>query len=84
MDGIFVAERARGQGVGTLLLRAIKRKAEQQGFAQVRLGVIDTNPRARQLSERQGFRAVAVRNPGPLRRLFGFRRAAMIAEIRKI
>ncbi len=80
MDGIFVAERARGQGVGTLLLRAIKRKAETSGCSLVRLDVIDTNPRAQQLYEREGFRAVAVRDLGPLRHLFGFRRATtMIA-----
>lgn len=82
MDGIFVSERARGQGVGTLLLNAIKRKAREQGCTQVRLDVIDTNPRARLLYEREGFRAVAVRNLGPLRKLFGFRYATtMIVEI---
>jgi GNAT superfamily N-acetyltransferase len=80
MDGIFVTERARGQGVGTLLLNAIKRKAEEQGCAHVRLDVIDTNPRAQQLYEREGFRAVASRDLGALRHLFGFRRATtMIA-----
>jgi GNAT superfamily N-acetyltransferase len=85
MDGIFVAERARGRGVGTLLLSAIKRKAELQGYTHVRLDVIDTNPRARQLYEREGFRAVAVHNLGPLRHVFGFRRATtMMAEIHKV
>lgn len=84
MDGIFVAERARGQGVGTLLLAAIKRKAADLGCSQVRLDVIDTNPRARQLYEREGFRAVVTRNLGPMRHLFGFRRATlMIAESNK-
>jgi GNAT superfamily N-acetyltransferase len=75
MDGIFVAERARGQGVGALLIGAIKQKARENGCPYVRLDVIDTNPRARQLYEREGFRAVANRNLGPLRHLFGFRRA---------
>jgi GNAT superfamily N-acetyltransferase len=65
MDGIFVTERARGQGVGKLLLSGIKRKAKEQGCSQVRLDVIDTNPRAQQLYEREGFRAVAIRNLGP-------------------
>jgi len=74
MDGIFVAERARGQGVGALLLAAIKTKAREQGCAQVRLDVIDTNPRARKLYEREGFQAVAERDLGLLRFLFGFRR----------
>ncbi|MFN7633200.1 MAG: GNAT family N-acetyltransferase [Acetobacteraceae bacterium] len=85
MDGIFVTERARGQGVGKLLLSGIKRKAKEQGCSQVRLDVIDTNPRAQQLYEREGFRAVAIRNLGPLRHVFGFRRATtMMAEVSKI
>jgi GNAT superfamily N-acetyltransferase len=81
MDGIFVAESARGQGVGTLLLGAIKRKAVEKGCSHVRLDVIDTNPRAQQLYEREGFKAVAIRNLGPLRHLFGFQRTTtMMAE----
>ncbi len=81
MDGIFVAERARGQGVGTLLLTGVKRKARELGCALVRLEVIDTNVRARQLYEREGFRAVSSHNLGPLRHLFGFRTATvMLAE----
>lgn len=81
MDGIFVTERARGQGVGTFLLRAIKRKARAHGCSSVRLDVIDTNPRAWQLYEREGFRAVAVRRLGPFRHIFGFASATtMIAR----
>lgn len=81
MDGIVVAERARGQGVGTLLLTAIKRKARELGCSLVRLDVIDTNPRARQLYEREGFQAAANLNVGPLRHLFGFRSAtSMLAK----
>lgn len=81
MDGIFVTERARGQGVGTVLLNAIKRKARARGCSSVRLDVIDTNPRARQLYEREGFRAVAVRRLGPFRHIFGFASATtMIAR----
>lgn len=81
MDGIFVSERARGQGVGTFLLSAIKRKARALGCPSVRLDVIDTNPRARQLYEREGFHAVAVRRLGPFRHIFGFGSATtMIAR----
>ncbi|MDJ0826163.1 MAG: GNAT family N-acetyltransferase [Rhodobacter sp.] len=73
MDGIFVAETARGQGIGTALLDAIKAKAQARGLAHVRLDVIDTNPRARALYERQGFVAGHTEHLGPLRHLFGFR-----------
>ncbi len=72
MDGICVAEAARGRGVGTLLLAAVEAEARRSGTRRIRLDVIDTNPRARALYERQGFRRVAERRMGPLGRLFGF------------
>lgn len=73
MDGIFVAEAARGQGLGGALLDAVIAEAGAQGAAHVRLDVIDTNPRARALYERKGFVAVGEEQLGPLRWLFGFR-----------
>lgn len=73
MDGIFVAPDARGQGVGTELLRAIMAEAKMRDYAQVRLDVIDTNPRARALYERLGFVVVDTHHLGPLRHIFGFR-----------
>lgn len=73
MDGIIVAPQARGQGIGTRLLDAIAHEARRRGHTAVRLDVIDTNPRARALYERQGFHAVATEDTGPARWLFGFR-----------
>lgn len=73
MDGMFVAEDARGQGVGGMLLRAIKDTARAIGAQSVRLDVIDINPRARALYEREGFVAGPISHIGPLRYLFGFR-----------
>lgn len=75
MDGIFVSEAARGQGVGSALLEAIKAKAQALDCQSVRLDVIDTNPRARALYERRGFKAGRTSGIGPLRHVFGFRRA---------
>ena len=75
MDGIFVTEAARGKGVGTLLLQAIKAEATRRGAQSVRLDVIDSNPRARALYERQGFVAMGTHSIGPLRHLFGFSKA---------
>ncbi|MEM1314141.1 MAG: GNAT family N-acetyltransferase [Pseudomonadota bacterium] len=72
MDGIFVAEAARGRGVGAALLDAVAQEARQRGLAGVTLDVIDVNPRARALYERRGFRAVATQRTGPLRHVFGF------------
>jgi ribosomal protein S18 acetylase RimI-like enzyme len=80
MDGIFVAPAARGQGVGTRLLEAIAAEAASRGFAEVRLDVIDSNPRARALYERQGFRAVDTQSTGALRHVFGFRSATTMVR----
>ena len=75
MDGIFVADAARGQGLGSALLDAIMDEARNGGARAVRLDVIDTNPRARSLYERKGFVATGEEHLGPLRWLFGFRSA---------
>lgn len=73
MDGIFVAADVRGRGVGTALLDAVKARARREGRRFVRLDVIDSNPRARALYEREGFVAVGETRLGPLRHVFGFR-----------
>lgn len=72
LDGIFVTEAARGQGAGTALIDAVIEFARAEEFSAIRLDVIDTNPRARALYERCGFRAVGVSHTGPLKWLFGF------------
>jgi len=73
MDGIFVSNRARGEGVGTALLDAVCAEAKARGYGEVRLDVIDTNPRARALYERQGFVATDTQHLGLLRHVFGFK-----------
>lgn len=75
MDGICVAPGARGQGIGTALLNAIFAEAARTGCTIVSLDVIDTNPRAKALYQRAGFRSVATASTGPLRFVFGFARA---------
>lgn len=73
MDGIAVDPRCQGQGVGTRLLRALFAHAAEAGLTSVRLDVVDTNPRARALYDREGFVAGEVSRDGWLtRRLFGF------------
>ena len=72
MDGICVSAEARGRGIGTLLLHAIQAEAQQRGMTAVRLDVIDTNPKARALYEREGFMATGTESTGPLRHVFGF------------
>lgn len=82
MDGICVAGEARGQGLGSALLNAIRETAKAQGKSSIRLDVIDTNPRARALYERIGFEATDQEHLGPFRLIFGFRSATrMICHV---
>jgi ribosomal protein S18 acetylase RimI-like enzyme len=72
MDGICVGPAARGMGLGSALLDAIKDTARALGLGAVRLDVIDTNPRAKALYERKGFVGIGEEDIGPLRWVFGF------------
>ncbi|MDF3412879.1 GNAT family N-acetyltransferase [Sulfitobacter sp. M57] len=72
MDGICVAAQARGMGLGTALLNAIKQEAASQGLTSVRLDVISTNPRAHALYQREGFKDIGQEALGPFKYVFGF------------
>lgn len=72
MDGLFVAPEARGMGVGTALLDAVIDEAKRRGYAQVRLDVVDTNPRAKALYRHVGFKELKTVKIGPLKHIFGF------------
>ncbi|MBW4709662.1 GNAT family N-acetyltransferase [Roseobacter sp. YSTF-M11] len=72
MDGICVHADARGLGLGTALLSAIKAKALELEKSGVRLDVINTNPRARALYARQGFTPQKEESTGPFRYVFRF------------
>tara|TARA_R110002051_G_scaffold1008_12_gene5068 strand:+ start:20979 stop:21557 length:579 start_codon:yes stop_codon:yes gene_type:complete len=75
IDGIFVDQAARDQGVGSALVNAVIAEGRRRGYPCVRLDVIDTNLRARALYERMGFVATDTHQLGPLRHVFGFRAA---------
>lgn len=72
MDGITVHKDKRGQGIGSRLLDEIKQYGRDKGYNSVRLDVIDTNPGARRLYEREGFVATKSEYFGYLRRILGF------------
>lgn len=80
MDGIAVAPELRGQGIGTQLLQAVCEHAREGGYRDVRLDVLDSNPRARALYERRGFVAVRERSYPFLQRFFGF---SAVTEMRR-
>ncbi|MGI9288914.1 MAG: GNAT family N-acetyltransferase [Pseudomonadales bacterium] len=72
MDGIAVTHEFRGHGIGTALLDELKRYARENEISHIRLDVIDTNPAARRLYERQGFTATHTESFSYLRWLLGF------------
>jgi ribosomal protein S18 acetylase RimI-like enzyme len=80
MDGIAVAENARGQGVGTQLLRRIIEHARSSRFSAVRLDVIEGNERAKQLYEREGFVVTKSQKFEYLRWLLGFGGSATMSR----
>ncbi|WP_030754967.1 MULTISPECIES: GNAT family N-acetyltransferase [unclassified Streptomyces] len=72
MDGIAVDPAERSRGIGGLLLREIEAIAVERRCRRIRLDVVAENPRARELYERHGFRAVRVRRTPWLRDVLGF------------
>ncbi|WP_195821757.1 GNAT family N-acetyltransferase [Roseobacter sp. MH60115] len=78
MDGICVHESARGLGVGTALLGAVKSQAQAMGKPAVRLDVIDSNPRAKALYLREGFVPHGIERTGPFRHVFRFKSATQM------
>jgi len=64
LESLAVDARYRGQGIGTLLLERCFEESRQAGKIEISLHVVDTNPRAKQLYERMGFRTVRVERFG--------------------
>ncbi len=72
MDGIVVLSNSRGKGIGRRLLDEVANYAKAHGFNRIRLDVIDINPKAKQLYERKGFKAVKSEYFPYLKWLLGF------------
>ena len=80
VGAIAVRPTMQGKGVGTRLLQAVFEHALANGFGSVCLEVVDTNPAARRLYERLGFRASRTRQYPFLRRAVGFSAATMMIK----
>lgn len=55
VNGLAVAEKARGRGVGSILLTAATEEAKRRGARKITLQVHSTNLTARRLYERHGY-----------------------------
>ena len=58
LESLAVDARYRGHGIGTQLLERCFDESIRAGKREISLHVVDTNPRAKQLYERMGFRTV--------------------------
>jgi phosphinothricin acetyltransferase len=60
-SSVYVAERARGRGVGRALMEQLVRASEEAGFWTLQAGVFPENEESLALHRRCGFRVVGVR-----------------------
>ena len=58
---VYVAERARGRGIGTRLLAALVAASEAQGLWTLQAGIFPENQASVELHKRAGFRIVGAR-----------------------
>jgi len=73
LESIAVSKKEQNKGIGSKLLKFVLNYARSEGFSQIKLEVVETNPRARQLYESFGFEEVkAQKIPYPLSFLMGF------------
>ena len=61
IESLAVESNFRGKGEGTLLLKKVFDFARENGYREVMLEVVDTNPRAKALYERLGFAQKKIR-----------------------
>lgn len=59
LEAAAVVKPRRDQGIGTSLVHAAESLAAERGYLTAELGVEDSNPGARRLYERLGYRSVA-------------------------
>ena len=79
-ESVYVAEAARGRGVGRLLLEELIRRSEAGGIWTIQTGIFPENEASLRLHERVGFRVVGVREK--LGRLNGVWRDVVLMERR--
>ena len=60
-ESVYVAEEARGRGVGRVLLEALIAGAEAAGIWTIQTGIFPENETSLRLHERVGFRIVGIR-----------------------
>jgi phosphinothricin acetyltransferase len=60
-ESVYVAERARGRGIGKALLAAVVEASEREGIWMIQTGIFPENAASIELHKKVGFRVVGVR-----------------------
>jgi len=79
-ESVYVAERARGRGVGRALLEAVIASAREGGLWTLQAGIFPDNVASLELHRRRGFREVGVRER--IGQLDGVWRDVVLLELR--
>ena len=79
-ESVYVAERARGRGVGRALLEAVIESAREGGLWTLQAGIFPDNLASLELHRRLGFREVGIRER--IGRLNGVWRDVILLELR--
>ena len=79
-ESVYVAERARGRGVGRALLEAVIESARDGGLWTLQAGIFPDNLASLELHRRLGFREVGIRER--IGRLNGVWRDVILLELR--
>ena len=79
-ESVYVAERARGRGVGRALLEAVIASAREGGLWTLQAGIFPDNVASLELHRRLGFREVGVRER--IGQLEGVWRDVVLLELR--
>jgi ribosomal protein S18 acetylase RimI-like enzyme len=80
LDGVAVLDTQRKKGIGSRLISEFEKIGREKGYDRVTLEVIDTNPRAKALYERLGYKTVRTHAVWPFTRVFGFSSADVMTK----
>lgn len=72
LEMFAVNPHTRGQGIGSQMMNALVDYGRSQGFHTLNLGVVNTNPRAKKLYERLGYKVVKSGKSNWIARRAGF------------
>ena len=80
VEALAVSPDHRGSGIGSELLDHAARVAATEGYQRLSLEVVDTNPRARALYEKFGFRKTRSEKVGSLSSELGFSEVFLMSK----